>query len=275
MIAGRLRRVLVRPPHAADVPSWQALGWRSEPDPAGLADEHAAFCALLEGAGAEVVRALGEPGNLDSIYVYDPALVAGTRAVMLRPGKPERRGEPEALAPDLVAAGVPVAARIAGPGLVEGGDTLWLDAHTWLVGRSYRTNDAGIEALRAALPDVDVLAFDLPHQNGRGEVLHLLSLLSTLDTDLAVAYLPLMPARLVELLESRGVELVPVPDEDFGTMGPNVLALAPRVALAVAGNETTRQRLARAGVEVLVYDGRELSKGDGGPTCLTLPLERD
>jgi N-dimethylarginine dimethylaminohydrolase len=275
VIAGRLRRVLVRPPLAADVPSWRALGWRSEPDPGGLADEHAALCALLESAGAEVVRAHGEPGNLDSIYVYDPALIAGGRAVMLRPGKQERRGEPEALAPDLAAAGVPIAARLADPGLVEGGDMLWLDAHTLLVGRSYRTNDAGIEALRGALPDVDVLAFDLPHQNGRGEVLHLLSLLSPLDTDLAVAYLPLMPARLVELLESHGVELVPVPDEDFATMGPNVLALAPRVALAVAGNEATRQRLAHAGVEVLVYEGRELSKGDGGPTCLTLPLERD
>jgi dimethylargininase len=267
--------VLVRPPLAADVPSWQALAWRSEPDPAGLAHEHAAFCALLESAGAEVVRAEGEPGNLDSIYVYDPALIADGRAVMLRPGKAERRGEPDALGPDLVAAGVPIAARLADPALVEGGDTLWLDAHTLLVGRSYRTNDAGIDALRAALPDVDVLAFDLPHQNGRGEVLHLLSLLSPLDTDLAAAYLPLMPARLVELLESRGVELVPVPDEDFPTMGPNVLALAPRVALAVAGNDATRRRLAHAGVEVLVYEGRELSKGDGGPTCLTLPLERD
>jgi N-dimethylarginine dimethylaminohydrolase len=275
VIAGRLTRVLVRPPLAADVPSWQVLGWRSEPDPVGLADEHEAFCALLESAGAEVVRAEGEPGNLDSIYVYDPALVVGERAVMLRPGKPERRGEPDALARDLERAGVAVAARLAEPALAEGGDTLWLDGRTLLVGRSYRTNDAGIDALRAALPGVEVLAFDLPHQNGRDEVLHLLSLLSPLDADLAVAYLPLMPARLVELLESRGVELLPVPDEDFATMGPNVLALAPRVALAVAGNERTRQRLARAGVELLVYEGHELSKGDGGPTCLTLPLARD
>jgi N-dimethylarginine dimethylaminohydrolase len=274
VIAGRLRRVLVRPPLAGDVPSWQALGWRSEPDAMALAAEHDAFCALLEGAGAEVVRAHGEPGNLDSIYVYDPALVAGDRVVMLRPGKPARRGEPEALAPDIEGAGLAVAARLAEPALVEGGDMLWLDTRTLLVGRSYRTNDAGIDALRAALPAVEVLAFDLPHQNGRGEVLHLLSLLSPLDADLAVAYLPLMPARLVELLESRGVGLVSVPDEEFATMGPNVLALAPRVALAVAGNDETRRRLARAGVEVLVYEGRELSKGDGGPTCLTLPLER-
>jgi len=271
----RLRRLLVRAPSPEDVPSWQALGWRSEPDAAGLAAEHEAFCALLEGAGAEVVRAEGEPGNLDSIYVFDPALVTGAGAVLLRPGKPERRGEPEALEPAFTAAGVPIAARLAEPELADGGDTLWLDERTLLVGRSYRTNDAGIEALRGALPGVDVLAFDLPHLRGRGEVLHLLSLLSPLDRDLAVAYLPLLPARLVDLLEQRGVALVEVPDEEFETMGPNVLALAPRVGLAVAGNDVTRQRLGHAGVEVLVYEGGELSKGDGGPTCLTCPLLRD
>src|SRR5207248_11511472 len=129
-------------------------------------------------------------------------------------------------------------------------------------------------ALRIALPDVEVLAFDLPHLRGRGEILHLLSLISPLADDLAVVYLPLLPAGLVELLEARGVELVEVPDDEFETMGPNVLALAPRVGLAVEGNPETRRRLERAGVEVLVYRGRELSKGDGGPTCLTFPLER-
>jgi len=273
-VIGELRCVLVRPPQPEDIPSWQALGWRSEPDAAGIAAEHEAFCALLEGAGAEVVRARGEPGNLDSIYVFDPALVTSGEAVLLRPGKPQRRAEPEALAPALEAAGVPVAARLADPELAEGGDTLWLDDRTLLVGRSYRTNDAGIDALRRALPGVDVLAFDLPHLRGRGEVLHLLSLLSPLDRDLVVAYVPLLPARLVELLEERGVTLVGVPDDEFETMGPNVLALAPRVGLAVDGNDVTRRRLARAGVEVLVYEGGELSKGDGGPTCLTCPLQR-
>jgi N-dimethylarginine dimethylaminohydrolase len=121
---------------------------------------------------------------------------------------------------------------------------------------------------------VDVLTFDLPHLRGAGEVLHLLSLLSPLANDLAVAYLPLLPVRLVQLLEERGVRLVEVPDEEFESMGPNVLALAPRVALMLARNRETRRRLEAAGVDVLVYEGTELSKGDGGPTCLTRPLLR-
>jgi len=119
-----------------------------------------------------------------------------------------------------------------------------------------------------------VLAFDLPHWHGRDEVMHLMSLISPLAPDLAVVYPPLLPTRLAQLLEERGVELVEVPDEEFATMGSNVLALAPRVALAVEGNPETRRRMERSGVEVLAYRGNELSKGDGGPTCLTRPLLR-
>jgi N-dimethylarginine dimethylaminohydrolase len=122
---------------------------------------------------------------------------------------------------------------------------------------------------------VDVIAFDLPHHHGADEVLHLMSFLSPLDGDLAVVYLPLMPVRLVELLRERDIELVEVPDEEFETMGPNVLALAPRVALALEGNDETRRRMEAAGVDVRVYKGDQISrKGDGGPTCLTRPLLR-
>ena len=273
MNTGRIERVLVRPPRAGDIPSWRRLGWRGEPDAAGLVAEHDALCAILENAGAEVIRAEGKPESLDAIYTYDPLLMTVTGALLLRPGKPERRDEPEALLPALD--GVPVVGALQEPALVEGGDTLWLDDRTLVVGRSYRTNAAGIEALRAALPAVDVVAVDLPHLNGRGEVLHLLSLLSPLDDDLVVGYPPLMPVPLVELLEARGIQIVEVPVEELATMGPNVLALAPRVGLALEGNDTTRGRLARAGVEVLTYRGDEISrKGDGGPTCLTQPLSR-
>ncbi|HEY2938058.1 MAG TPA: arginine deiminase family protein [Gaiellaceae bacterium] len=271
-----LRRVLVRPPQPSACANWQAYGWRAEPDAAVIAREHEVFCELLEDAGAEVV--LGETpidGNPDAIYAYDPSLVADAGALLLNPGKAGRRGEPDAHARELEAAGVPIAARIDGGATVEGGDTLWLDERTLLVGRGYRTNDAGIEALRRALPEVEVIRFDLPHLHGAAEVLHLMSLISPVDRDLAVVYLPLLPVRLVELLAERGIGLVEVPDEEFETMGANVLALAPRLALALDGNPLTRRRLERAGVEVLGYSGDELSrKGDGGPTCLTRPILR-
>jgi dimethylargininase len=271
-----LRRVLVRAPRAEDCARWREFGWRAEPDAAGLAAEHEAFAAELAGFGAEVVYAEEPlPGALDAIYAYDPALVADAGAILLRPGKELRRDEPAALGRDLELAGVPVAARLEAPALAEGGDTLWLDERTLLVGLGYRTNEAGADALGRALPDVDVVTFDLPHYRGPGEVLHLLSFVSPLDADLALVYPPLAPTRLLQLLAERGVRTVEVPDEEYDSLGCNVLALGPRVALALDGNPETRRRLERAGVDVRVYRGKELSlKGDGGPTCLTRPLLR-
>ena len=271
-----LRRVLVRAPRAEDCARWREFGWRAEPDATALAAEHEAFAAELAGFGAEVVYAEEPlPGALDAIYAYDPALVADAGAILLRPGKELRQAEPAALGRDLERAGVPIAARLEAPALAEGGDTLWLDERTLLVGLGYRTNEAGADALRQALPDVDVLTFDLPHYRGPGEVLHLLSFVSPLDGDLALVYPPLAPTRLLQLLAERGVRTVEVPDEEYGSLGCNVLALGPRVALALDGNPETRRRLERAGVDVRVYRGEELSlKGDGGPTCLTRPLLR-
>jgi dimethylargininase len=275
-MTGRLRRVLVRPPAPGSWAAWKSYGWREEPDPAGLEEEHEAFRALLDEAGAEVIVAATPHGlDPDAIYAYDPALVTEDGAVMLRPGKEGRRGEVDAMAADFVEAGVPIAARLEAPATAEGGDTLWLDETTLLVGRGYRTNDEGIAQLARALPGVEVQAFDLPYLRGASEVMHLMSLLSPLDADLAVAYPPLMPVRLMELLAEREVEVVDVPDEEFETMGPNVLALAPRVAVALEGNDETRRRMEAAGVDVRVYRGDEISrKGDGGPTCLTRPLLR-
>jgi dimethylargininase len=272
----RLRRVLVRPPSAADFRAWHEYGWRGEPDLSRLVEEHEAFCEALRTGGAEVVLAETKvEDDPDALYVFDPAIVADRGAIVLRSGKKGRLVESAAIAADLERAGVPIAVKLQEPELVDGGDTIWLDESTLLVGRGYRTNDDGIHALQAALPEVSVLAFDLPHLQGSQVVLHLLSLFSPLDNDLAVAYLPLMPVRLVQLLRELGIEIVEVPDEEFETMGPNVLALAPRVALALEGNDETRRRLERAGVEVNVYRGDEISrKGDGGPTCLTRPLLR-
>ena len=275
-MTAQLRRVLVRPPQPADAARWREYGWRAEPDPTAAAREHEALCALLEAAGAEVVLATGEPGNPDAIYAYDPLLVGDEGAVLLRPGKDGRLGEPAALVADLDRAGVPVAARIEPPGTVEGGDTLWLDGDTLLVGRGYRTNASGVEQLAAAFPDAELHLYDLPHWNGRAEVMHLMSLISPLDDDLALVYARLAPVRLLELLAERGIATVEVPDEEFESMGANVLALGPRRALALAGNDETRRRLERAGVDVVVYRGDEISrKGDGGPTCLTRPLWRE
>jgi N-dimethylarginine dimethylaminohydrolase len=272
---GALRRVLVRRPLAEDAAAWKRYGWRAAPDVPAAQAEHEAFCSLLADAGAEVVVSEHDPGNPDAIYTYDPTLVGQGGAVLLLPGKEGRRGEPDATTAVLAAAGVPVVGRVAPPATVEGGDTVWLDGETLLVGIGYRTNPAAVDALRAAFPGVEVIPFDLPHWNGAGEVMHLMSFVSPLDRDLALVYPRIAPARLMWMLADRGIGVVEVPDEEFETQGPNVLALGPRRALALEGNDETRRRMERAGVDVVTYRGDEISrKGDGGPTCLTRPLLR-
>lgn len=269
-----LKRVLVRPP--VDTTGWEEYGWRAEPDLDRMGREHEAYVAALEGAGAEVV--LGTTpvdGDPDAIYACDVAIVTERGAILLRPGKSGRRAEPEAIAADLEAAGVPIAARLEAPATVEGGDLLWLEERTLVAGRSYRTNDEGISVLGELLPDVDVVAVDLPHHRGEGVILHLLSLISVLDEDLVVGFPPLLPVRLMEMLRDREIRIVEVPENELGSQGPNVLALAPRVGLALDGSPETRRRMEAAGVEVRVYPGDDLSrKGDGGPTCLAQAILR-
>jgi dimethylargininase len=274
---GPLRRVYVRPPDADSMRAWSDFGWRAAPDVARAGEEHAAFRESLAACGAEVVvGGTPVPGDPDAIYAYDPTLPTDRGLILLRPGKPGRRGEPSAVAADLGAGGSPALGTLTAPATAEGGDMFWLDERTLLVGRGYRTNDEGIEQIRALLGSaVDVIRFDLPHFHGPDECLHLMSFISPLDRDLAVVFPPMMPVRLIEILRERGIGLVQVPDEEFDSQGPNVLALGPRIALALDGNPETRRRMEAAGVDVRTYTGNEISrKGDGGPTCLTRPLDR-
>jgi len=146
-----------------------------------------------------------------------------------------------------------------------------------VVGRGYRTNDEGIKQLEAILrPYVDdFVVVPLPHNRGPADVFHLMSILSPVDRDLAVVYSPLMPVPFREFLLNRGFDLVEVPDQEFATMGSNVLALAPRICLLLEGNPVTHERLSAAGATVVAYEGQVISlPGQGGPTCLTRPIRR-
>ena len=274
---GSLRLVYVRHPEADPLSAWRDYGWRRAPDPTRAAEEHAEFRAALEADGADVVMgATPVPGDPDAIYTYDPILPTDRGLIVLRPGKPGRRAEPAAVAADIGATGFPVLGTLTAPATAEGGDMFWLDEHTLLVGRGYRTNDAGIDQIASIVGEgIDVIRFDLPHFQGPDSCLHLMSFISLLDHDLAVVFAPMMPVRLLEMLRERSIAVVEVPDEEFDSQGPNVLALGPRVALALEGNPETRRRMEAAGVDVRTFTGQEICRtGDGGPTCLTRPLAR-
>jgi len=190
-------------------------------------------------------------------------------------GKTLRRGEEEAMAQQLEAMGVPIHYRLHGEAMAEGGDLLWLDEHTLAVGQGFRTNAAGLRQLQEALPAVEIIPVQLPYFQGPEACLHIMSFISMIDHDLAVVYPPFMPVPFWQLLQERGIQFVAVPEAEFATMGPNVLALGPRQCLMLAGNPITRQRLEAAGCQVSLYTGNEISlKAGGGATCLTRPILR-
>jgi len=278
---GPLRRVLLRDARsalgtaAAVDAQWKRLGFRGPPDVARAIAEYLAFVSLLEQAGVTVDYLPDAPGlTLDSVYVRDASIVCDRGAVSCRMGKESRAAEPGAHESAFRSLGIPILGRIEGDAHLEGGDVVWLDDRTIAVGEGYRSDRDGIAQLAGLLADCvdDVIAVPLPHWRGPGDVFHLMSILSPVAEDRVLVYSPLLPVPFRTELLGRGFELVEVPDGEFDTQGANVLALGPNRCLALEGNPETRRRLERAGVEVLVYRGEEISVK--GPTCLTRPLVR-
>ena len=264
-----LRAVAVKRPEdafrgrAAIADQWRALGYTRPPNP-----ERAAEVLYLP---------VDDRTGLDSLYAHDPVLMTDAGAVVLQMGKNLRQGEGPAFAHVLREWGIPVLGCLSGAATAEAGDMVWLDSRTLLVGRGFRTNTAGVETLTALMRPlgVTVQTFHLPYANGPEDVLHLMSLMSMLDHDLAVVHRPMLPVPLFELLSVRGVRLVDVAADEFPTLGCNVLAVAPREVMMIRGNSVTRSRLEEAGCTVVEFDGSEVClPGSGGPTCLTRPLWR-
>jgi N-dimethylarginine dimethylaminohydrolase len=283
---GRLTHVAVK--HARDAfvspgvlaQQWAAHGFTAMPDFDAACREHDAFLEILARHGTRITLLPPDDAvTIDSIYTRDASLVTPRGVLSCVMGKAARQGEPDAQRRAFTALAQPwstMAGAIEPPGRIEGGDVVWLDERTVAVGRGYRTNAEGIQQFRAFLgPQVDVLEVPLPHWKGPGDVMHLMSLLSPVDRDLAVVYSRLLPVPFYEELLARGIALVDTPDQEFESMATNVLALAPRQCVVLAGNPQTRAALEHAGAAVVAYDGTEISvKGAGGPTCLTRPLAR-
>lgn len=258
---------------------WESLNFLSEPNFPKAIEEYDEFENILKSIGADI-HYLGEDFSvsMDSIYCRDASIATDFGMIICNMGKAGRINEPAAEKNAFEQANIPILGEIKAPATVEGGDVAWLDEKTLAVGHTYRTNEEGINQLKALLNPhgVEVLSVSLPHYKGASDVFHLMSILSPVDTNLAVVYSPLMPISFRNELLKRGYELVEVPDDEFDSMGCNVLALSPRNCLMVKGNPITKERLLKAGCTVSEYEGSEISvKGGGGPTCLTRPLVRN
>ena len=271
-----LRTVFVRTP--TTVGEFVADGHWREPQRELLESQHREFVDLLRGLGATVL--VGDPvdGLVDAVYTHDPAVMTPFGSILLQMRKPVRQPEPSLMASDFERFGVPVLGSLTGDAVSDGGDKVWLDERTLVVGRGYRTNAAAVQQFRSLLSPhgVSVVSVDMPHYLGPDAVLHLMSVISPIAHDLAVVYEPLAPVALLELLAERGIAWITVDEDEMLTQGANILAVAPGVVVLAAGNDKVRAKLHAAGVTVHEFAGTEVAvKGDGGPTCLTQPLWRE
>lgn len=257
---------------------WTWLNYTAAPDFSKALKEYDRFTEIVAGSGAEIVWLPHHDGlTLDSMYTRDASVLGVDGAIPCSMGKQARAGEPAAQGEELRSQGWPLSGTIAAPGMLEGGDLIWLDARTVVVGEGRRTNAEGIRQLTTLLGDSfdELSVVALPDYRGEHDVMHLMSLISPVDKDLAVVSSTLLPVPFRTMLLDRGYQLIDVPEDEFESMGTNVLALGPRDCVMVDGNPKTRAALERAGARVQVFEGVEISlKGGGGPTCLTRPLAR-
>lgn len=280
----KLKEVFIKPAKNAFVSDiniseqWKALNYLSRPNFDNALDEYKVFQNYFLDRNIKTYTfPYDEKVQIDSIYCRDASIATDFGMIICNMGKGGRINEPQSHLEIYKANNIPILGTIKAPGTLEGGDVAWLDEKTLAVGHTYRTNPEGIKQLKSLLEpkDIDVIVAELPHYKGKNDVFHLMSILSPVDKDLAVVYSPLMPIKFRNELLDRGFKLIEVPDEEFESMGCNVLATAPKQCLMVAGNPKTKLLLEQAGCNVTTYKGEDISvKGGGGPTCLTRPMLR-
>ena len=277
-----LKRVIMRKPDVA-MRRADAKTWHYGPsfDAAKAARQHASFSTLITSSGAQIHWLPDlDDGLSDSIFTRDPSIITHAGAIILRMGKSLRMREPQLHKHVLTELDVPVIGEIQAPGTVEGGDTIWLDANTLVVGRGIRTNQSGIEQLTTLLKPhgIEVIAFDLPLWDGEEACLHLMSMISPLADDLYLVHTPLMPVALYQLIRQRGIAMIIAQADEFvasNGLSLNVLPTSPRKVIMVDGFPKTKAAMEAAGCTVETFEADALCIAcEGGPTCLTGPVWR-
>lgn len=251
-------RAIVRRPASSVVDGLRAED-RGAPDFGRMLEDHAAYVAALRDAGAEIIELPPLEAFPDALFVEDAALCLPQGAILMRPGAPSRLGEVDHMAP--VLAGLfETVRRIAAPARIEGGDILFTGREV-LVGRSARTDAAGVAALREI---VGPWGWPLREVETPPGVLHFKTDCSLLDPETVLA-----TARLAETGCFDGYRVLHTPE------GEEAAANAIRfngVVVMAAGFPRTADMLERAGYAIREIPNAECAKLDGGMSCLSLRL---
>lgn len=279
-----IKRILLKHPKDAFInqakinKETNQLNYSSIPDYEKSCTDYDKFLKLIKSFGPEIhFLPTDKSTSLDSIYTHDPCIISNGGAIICNMGKKARSQEPNTIRKYFESINVPILGQIEYPGVLEGGDVVWIDQKTVAVGEGYRSNIEGITQFQTLLGDLvdNVIPVPLPHWNGSSDCLHLMSNISPIDHNLFLVYSRLLPVPFRKYLLDRKIQLIEVSDAEYDSMGCNVLAVGNKKVVMIEGNPITQKKLEKNGVEVHTYDGKEISlKGAGGPTCLTRPFFR-
>ena len=241
------------------------------------------FYEIIKKFGTEIIELHLENENeelCDSIFTHDPSLVLDEGSIILNMGKQLRVNETSAHEKFYKSINIPIIGKIKNEGTMEGGDCLWINNKTLIVGESYRTNRKGIEQLREILKllNIKLIPIKLPINNNKTSCFHLMSIISMLDNDLAIGYEKLLPSDLKKILKTYGIKLLNIPEDEYcesKSLAVNILALSPRILVTINGYPKTLDLLSKFGCKINLFPGSELCiKAEGGPTCLTRAIWR-
>jgi dimethylargininase len=279
MIAPLKRVVVKRPDKQFAVTDFEKWHYTSPPNLEPAQAHHDELTNILRQHRTEVIYHDEEIADkADAIFVYDPVFVTPFGSIVLQVGKELRRGEEEPLGRKLESVGVPILGRLTGNARAEGGDMFWLDETTLAIGLGFRTNTEGATQIKGMLEPlgINIIVTELPYGDGPAACLHLMSLISLVDKDLAVVYPKYIATPFWQELERRDFKFITVSDQEFLTQATNVLTLSPKVVIMPENNPETKAKLGKAGCTVYTYPSSELTfKAEGGPTCLTRPVLRE
>ncbi len=222
-------------------------------------EQHAAYEACLAHLGCELIRLPEEPELPDAVFVEDTAVVLDGIAVLTRPGAASRR-------PEVVSVGAALrphreVRRIEAPGTLDGGDVLVV-GHDLYVGRSSRTNDAGIGQLRILL---EPLGYQV-HGVEIAECLHLKSAVTVVAEDVVLLHPGWVDAKAFDRYEILEID----PREPNAA---NALLIGHAVIYPRSCPKTAA-RLGARGIRVELTDLSELAKAEGAVTCCSLVFSR-
>jgi arginine deiminase len=259
--------------------------------------EHDVFSDLLRDEGIEVVMLTDlldedQAGIAETlpnmVYTRDVCMVSKLGAHSLRMTYAARQVEPFLIEKAMEKLGVPIAQRITPPALVEGGDFVWLNGETAMMGFSTRSNEAGVNMVREKLMGggavKEFVAVPLPSFR-----VHLDGAVMVMSPDIALfheASLGLYPAYvydeegvrlqyLRDYLEGKGLEVIEGNDTEVRVFGTNIVGLGDHKCVSYEWNERIIGILDDRGFDVLTIPGSQLSIGGGGPHCMTCPILRE